>query len=170
MSSAEATVRGIRPEEHAALASVTVVAYQALLGGALSDPYLAELADVAGRAAVAEVLVAVDSKERVLGGVTYLGRPGPLAAIDDPAEAGIRFLAVAPDAQGRGVGAALVAACVQRARSDGKEWLSLQTTGPMTTAQRLYERAGFSREPARDRTVSAGLALLAYRLDLRRPA
>lgn len=169
------TVRTAQPEDYADLAELTVAAYRALLGDALPEPYRAELADVATRAEVALVLVAGERTgghvgehvgEHVVGGVTYLPGPGPLASFTDPREAGIRFLAVAPGAQGRGVGAALVAACVDRAVADGKTRLSLHTTAPMTTAQRLYDRAGFRRDPPHDFTLDSGLVVLAYFVDL----
>jgi hypothetical protein len=37
----------------------------------------------------------------------------------------------------------------------------------MTSAHRLYERAGFRRDPERDELLSGGLQLLAYTLELR---
>lgn len=162
------TVRRVRADEHSALASLTVAAYEAVLVGFMDDGYRAELADVSGRAAESVVLVAVDEDGRLVGGATYLPGPGPLAAFDDPTESAIRFLAVAPGARGRGVGAALVAACVELAREEGKARLSLHTTPQMTAAQRLYERAGFHRDPRRDWEYQPGLLLLAYVLDLRR--
>jgi GNAT superfamily N-acetyltransferase len=160
------TVRDVRPEEHDELGALTVAAYRSLLGDDLDRGYVAELADVAARAPLADVLVAVDSDGTLLGGITYLRGPSPLAEIDRPDEAGLRMLAVAPGAQGRGVGAALVAACVQRAAAAGKRRLLLHTTAPMTTAHRLYRRAGFRRDPDRDRIFASGLHLLAYALDL----
>ena len=161
------TVREVRPQEHEALAALTVAAYRALLGDDLDLEYATELADVAGRAAQAEVLVAVDPADaRLLGGLTYIPGPGPMAWFDGPDEAGIRMLAVAPEAQGRGVGAALVAACMDRARAAGKSRVLLHTTAPMTVAHRLYQRAGFRRQPERDRTLDGGLVLLAYAADL----
>ena len=162
------TVRGVRPDEHSALASLTLSAYEALLGDDMDDGYRVELADVTARAAVSVVLVAVDAGEQLLGGVTYLPGPGPLAPFDDPCEAAIRYLAVAPEAQDRGVGATLITACVERARSEGKARISLHTTAPMTTAQRLYQRAGFRRDPDHDWEIEPGLLLLAYVLDLGR--
>lgn len=161
------TVRKVRPEEHADLATLTVGAYQDLLGDAMDGDYRAELTDVAGRASTADVLVAVDTEGHVLGGVTYLPGPGPLAPFAGADEAVIRYLAVVGAAQGRGVGAALVAACVERARAGGRVRLSLHTTARMTAAQRLYSRAGFRRDPARDRVLESGLMLLGYVLDLR---
>lgn len=163
--SALVTVRAVRPEEYQPLADMTVRAYRALLGDDLDADYVAELADVTGRAAQVDVLVAVDDAGAVLGGIAYIPGPGPLAWFDDPGEVGLRMLAVAPEAQRRGVGAALLAASVQRARAAGKHRILLHTTLPMTTAHRLYERAGFRRDPARDRTYGDGFQLLAYALD-----
>ncbi len=163
---ATVTVREVRPEEHEALGALTVAAYRALLGD-LDLEYASELVDVDTRAAVAEVLVAVDARDqRLLGGITYIPGPGPMAWFDRPDEAGMRMLAVAPEAQGRGVGAALVAACMERARAAGKARMLLHTTAPMTVAHRLYERAGFRRDPGLDRVLDDGLLLLAYAADL----
>ncbi len=160
------TVRHVRPEEHDALAALTVAAYRALLGPEMDAGYTAELADVAGRAALADVLVAVDGEGRIEGGVTYIPGPGPMAWFDGADEAGVRMLAVAPTAQGRGVGAHLVADCVARACAAGKARLLLHTTAPMTAAHRLYQRAGFRRDPGRDEMIGGDLLLLAYVLDL----
>ncbi len=144
-------IREIRPGEHEALGRVTVDAYLQVPGIAEHDDYLAELADVAGRAALVPVLVAVDATDgRVLGGVAYVPGPGPLAESEGPDEAGFRMLAVAPEAQGRGVGRALVEACVARARTAGKRRLVLLTLPTMTAAQALYASLGFEREPSID--------------------
>lgn len=161
-------VRQVRPEEHEALGALTAAAYRALLGDDLDLGYASELVDVDARTAQAEVLVAVDDRDqRLLGGITYIPGPGPMAWFDRPDEAGVRMLAVAPEAQGRGVGAALVAACMERARAAGKTRVLLHTTAAMTVAHRLYERAGFRRDPGHDRTLEGGLLLLAYAADLR---
>lgn len=160
------TVRPLEPDEHQALATLTVAAYRRLLGEDLDGGYVAELADVAGRVALVDVLVAVDDEGRLEGGITYIPGPGPMAWFDQPDEAGMRMLAVDPAAQGRGVGARLVAACIARARSEGKTRLLLHTTSPMTVAHRLYERAGFRRDPDGDQVLPGGLLLLAYALDL----
>ena len=162
------TVRNVRPEELDALATLTVAAYRSLLGPDLGDAYAAELVDVAGRSALVEVLVAVDDAGRLEGGITYIPGPGPLAWFDGPDEAGMRMLAVDPATQGRGAGARLVAACVERAADAGKAHLLLHTTAPMTVAHRIYDRAGFRRDPDRDEVLADGLLLLAYVLDLER--
>ena len=159
-------VRDVRPEEHEALGALTVAAYGALLGEDMDAGYAEELADVAGRAGLVEVLVAVDDDGRLLGGITYIPGPGPMAWFGDPGEAGMRMLAVDPAAQGRGAGAALVAACVERAIAAGKTALLLHTTQPMVAAHRLYGRAGFRRDQSQDEILDGGLLLLGYALDL----
>ncbi len=158
-------VRPVRPEEFDELGRATVEAYRALPGEPLSAAYLEELADVASRAADAEVLVAVVDG-RLVGGVTYVRPPGRYAEFG-PDEAGIRHLAVVPAARGHGVGAALVAACLARARADGFPRVCLFTTPSMATAHRLYERLGFLRRPGRDWVLpESGLQLLCYVLEL----
>jgi len=105
---------------------------------------------VAGRAASADVLVAVEDGT-ALGSVTYVPGPSsPLHEFDDPDAASIRMLAVALGAQGRGVGHALAAACVDRARAAGRHRVVLYSTDPMAIARAMYERMGFVRDAPRD--------------------
>lgn len=161
------TIRDVTAAEHAALGELTVRAYAQLPGRPTSERYAAKLRDVASRARAAEVLVAVSDDGEVLGGVTYVGDPAsPYAEFSEPDEACFRMLAVAPEAQGKGVGPALVEACVERARRDGKRRLTLLTTPNMTTAHRVYERFGFRRVPESDIIAEEGLELRAYALDV----
>ena len=76
----------------------------------------------------------------------------------------IRMLGVAPNAQGRGAGTALVRECVARAGGSRRVVLSTQTVAH--GSHRLYERLGFVREPARDWAPVPGVALLCYVLEL----
>jgi GNAT superfamily N-acetyltransferase len=122
---------------------------------------------VAGRAAGADVLVAVDGDGAVLGGVTYVPDPSsPWAEFEDTDAAGIRMLAVAPEAQGRGVGEALTRACIDRAVAAGRGQVMLHSTDWMTTAHRIYERLGFQRDPSFDRQIDEELWLRGFRLRL----
>jgi ribosomal protein S18 acetylase RimI-like enzyme len=163
-------IRAVRPDEYDEIGEITAQAYlqDGLLAfGDEDDWYLAELKDVAKRAASAQVLVAVD-RDRVLGGVTHVPSPGPLSDVAGPGEAEIRMLAVAHAARGRGVGEALVRACVERARAAGRTAVVLSTQHAMHTAHRLYERLGFVRVPERDWKPIPGddFTLLTYKLTL----
>jgi ribosomal protein S18 acetylase RimI-like enzyme len=59
-------------------------------------------------------------------------------------------IAVVPTFRGQGIGTALLAGLVERARHEGFDALSLSVS-PENPAVRLYERAGFVRVESRDR-------------------
>lgn len=161
-------VRPARPAEFPAVAGLTVAAYEA--DGQLADEsgYATVLADVATRARHGEVLVAVDGVTGVvLGSVTFTLPGGRYAEISRPGEAEFRMLAVAPAAQGRGVGVALVRACVARATAYGCTAVVICVRdGFAVAARRLYTRLGFVREPERDWSPLPGVDLQALRMDL----
>lgn len=158
-------IRPVRDEEHSELADITVAAYLGI--GHVDDEYEPELRDVAGRVAGAEVFVAVDEDGRLLGGVTYVpDRASPYAEFDAEHAAGVRMLAVRPDAQGQGVGEALTLECVQRAIAAGRTELILHSGLTMTAAHRMYEKLGFERDPNLDWWPTPGIELLGYRMHL----
>jgi ribosomal protein S18 acetylase RimI-like enzyme len=158
-------IREARPDEYEAIGGLTVESYIAYPEVAQDPEYVEELRDVAARAAVRPVLVAVDPTG-VLGSAMYISGPGPFAESQDPHEAAFRMLAVAPEARGRGVGEALTRACIDRARADRRARIVLYTLPGMSTAHRLYERLGFRRSPDRDWEYEPGRRLLSYQLDL----
>ena len=159
-------VRPVRPEEHDAAGRLVVAAYRALPGSHMTGGYETELADVARRAAEAEVLVAAGDGA-LAGCVTFVpDHRNPWAEGLRPDEASIRMLAVDPAAQGRGAGCALLDACTDRARALGRGAVFLHSTPWMTAAHHIYERAGFVRVPDRDWTPVPDVPLLAFRLDL----
>ncbi len=160
-------VRAVTAAEHDALGQLTVEAYRAVEPAALDDGYEAELRDVAHRAALAEVLVAVDEAGGLLGGVTFVPGPdSPLAEHDVADAASIRMLAVDPRQEGRGVGRALSVACLERAAAAGRRAVVLHSTPAMRRAHGLYGSLGFERSPELDWPVTPDLTLLGYRLDL----
>ena len=160
-------MRAARPDELAEVGDVTVAAYRAA-GMAVGD-YADELADTTSRVAAAKLLVAVESTgpdHRVLGTITYCPAGSAYRELARADEAEFRMLAVRPDAQGRGIGRALTAACVDRARAEGFRALVLSTPAGATAPHRLYESMGFVRESDRDWSPVAGVDLIAYSLAL----
>ncbi|MFF6775962.1 GNAT family N-acetyltransferase [Streptomyces sp. NPDC012637] len=166
-------IREVRPEEYEALGEITGRVYLAdgfLIHGE-DDWYFGHLKNVAGRAEVADVLVAVDETAgTVLGGVTFVPAPGVMGDRATTGETEIRMLAVDHSARGRGIGEALVRACADRARAvPGCVRIVLSTQPEMRTAHRIYERLGFHRAPERDWSPIPDrpeFTLLCYTLEL----
>ncbi|HEU5325963.1 MAG TPA: GNAT family N-acetyltransferase [Candidatus Limnocylindria bacterium] len=158
-----ARIRPIRPDEHDAVADLTVRAYRARFED-LGD-YEGVLRRVGHRASRGTVLVAVMAGQLV-GTVTYVRGPGPYAEGDDPDAAWIRMLAVAPEQQGRGLGRALTIACIERARADGRRRIALHTGDTQLAAQRIYAGLGFVRRPALDELVDDEFWLRGWVLEL----
>jgi ribosomal protein S18 acetylase RimI-like enzyme len=163
-------IREVRPEEYEEAGRVTADAYREYARGEDWAEYLKELSDVADRAQRTMVLVAVEDG-RVLATLTLeLDRRVAEGAEHleadrlPPHEAHIRMLGVVPEAQGRGIGRALMDESIRIAREHGKTLLTLNTTERMHVAQQMYERMGFRRMP--DWRVDESFTLLSYQLDL----
>lgn len=116
----------------------------------VADGYRAELAEVADLVGTPAEVFVLAAADRLLGTVTFL----PDASDDAHPWPGrgsvLRFLAVMPDARGRGVGEELVSFCIERARARGAQYLGLHTAPMMSAARRLYERMGFVRDSTLD--------------------
>jgi len=157
-------IRCVEADEHQAAGELVVDAYRSL-GDSGDSFYESELRDIAGRVESGLVLVAlVDGV--LVGCVTVSFGATALSEVDDPYAATIRMLGVASTARGRGVGEALVRRCIEKAHEHGCARVRLDTRTSMTSAQRLYERLGFRRDPAHDWSPAPGIQLLAYVADL----
>ncbi|GIG58208.1 N-acetyltransferase [Longispora fulva] len=162
-------VRLAGPADMTAIGAITVAAY--VHGGQVSGDgsgYELALADAAGRAAGADLLVAVDDDDTVLGAVTFCVHGQRYAELTRPGEAEFRMLAVDRAAQGRGVGEALVRACLDRAVGLGCTAMVLCTRDESVAlpARRLYTKMGFVRTPELDWSPVTGVTLDAWRLEL----
>lgn len=174
-------VRLARPAEYAATGQVAETGYavDGLLertDGTQDDDYRHQLLDAAARAAEAELLVAVDTDPvagpgdpdpGVIGTVTWcpLGSPWRQLAREDH-QGEFRMLAVAPAGRRRGVGRALVEACLDRARAVGMTEVVLSSLPTMNHAHALYRSHGFVRVPELDFSPVAGVDLWGFRLGL----
>lgn len=152
-------IREATGDEHDEIGRVTADAYRGLVR---DETYLARIADVAERAHRTEILIAAENG-RILGSLT-LELTTRVNADDDPLEAHrahIRMLGVAADAQGKGVGTALMREAERRAVAEGKREMTLHTTQRMTAAQALYEQLGYERMS--EEVFPDGFVLLGYR-------
>ncbi len=158
------TVRDAQPAEFAAIGELRVGAYAA--GSFLSDASnYGETLRTLGTDGTGQILSAV-ADGRLLGTVMLQLPPHAGQVVRDPGEAEVRALAVAPEAQGRGVGRALLRAVIERAAGLGVRQLVLSTQSGMDAARHLYTSVGFGRLPDRDWSPAPGFTLLAYGLAL----
>ncbi|WP_462410116.1 GNAT family N-acetyltransferase [Neobacillus sp. Marseille-QA0830] len=115
-------------------------------------------------------LIVARIQEKIVGSVvlfpaeTNAYEEGYIGELDYPE---IRMLAVAPDAQGKGVASALIRECIKRAESKGYSAIGLHTGEYMKNAISLYERFGFERLPQLDfEPADDGIVVRAYQLKL----
>lgn len=158
-------LRRARAEEYAAVGAVTLAAYEPFLTDA-EDHYREQLADVGRRDREAEVWVAAADDGGILGNVTICPSGSSWREISRDDEGELRMLAVAPQAQGRGVGLALAELVVARFRTEGAGAIALSSLASMNGAHRIYDRLGFHRVPERDWSPAPGVHLLAFRKEL----
>jgi len=156
-------IRPARADEVEAIGELTVAAYAEWLVGE-RDPYEDHLRNAEARLHEAELFVAVEEDDqRLLGTVTTCPQGSPWREVALADEGEFRMLGVAPEARGRGVGAALTRFCLDRFREAGAAAIVLSTLPEMTGAQRIYTRLGFVRTPDRDWRPYPDTRLITYR-------
>jgi len=167
----EIDVRVAREEEYAAAGALTVAGYDAdgyleKPDGTYDEGYAEWIGNAAQRARESVLLVAVDGDE-LLGTVTWCPPGSPVRELATQAHQGeFRTLSVSPDARRRGVGRALVAGCIDRAREAGLTEIIICSLTRMTPAHDLYLSFGFVRRPELDWSPTEGVELLAFSLTL----
>ena len=158
-------VREARESELDEVGAVTATVYD----GLVSPEYLTIVRDARSRwdsAATTTFVALDDGTEGLLGAVVYAAPGSPWRNLGEGEECEIRMLGVLAAARDRGVGEALVRACIARAKAQGSPRVVLCTEPEMQAAQRLYARLGFERVPRRDWSVRPGSTLMSYAMEL----
>ena len=173
---AELSIRDARTEELETVSAVLAAAYAEYIPPdetltpeerAGWDGYRRNIADVWSRVSISSTIVA-ERDGRVVGSVNYYA-PGQADSLDGAWPEGwasIRLLGVPPEARGTGIGRALMAECLRRARADGATTMGLHTTRLMDVARAMYVRLGFKRVPAYDFHPAPDFTVEAFQLDL----
>ena len=136
------TLRPVRPADDGAVAAIirTVMPEFGARGPgfAINDPEVDAMS--AAYPAPRAIYLVLEVDGVVVGG----GGVGPLAGADE-GTCELRTMYFLPAARGLGAGKALLARCIEEARSRGYRRMYLETLTGMDTAQRLYERFGFRK-------------------------
>ncbi len=166
-------IRDLQASEHVPLGQLLVRVYACLAGfpSPQEQPGYYEMLANIGRFTekpATRVLVAL-ANGGLVGGVVYFGDMAQYGSGGSATQvknaAGIRLLAVDPDARGLGVGKALTDACIEAARAQGVAEVVLHTTKAMQVAWAMYERIGFVRSPDLD-FLQGELPVFGFRLAL----
>jgi GNAT superfamily N-acetyltransferase len=164
----DVTVRDAAPGEYAEVGELTVEAYreyEADIPGEFWAWYEADLRDIAGKAERSTILVAEVGGR--LAGCVALSAPGTPDRAWPGDWASIRALAVSPAYRRRGVGRALMDACVARARAWGATAVGLNSVAFMRAAVAMYEEMGLVHLPEYEHTGrQSGTLVYAFGLEL----
>lgn len=136
MSSAQVTIRDIRPEDAGEVLTIQRAAFvqEALIYGTPHLPPLTQTLEEL-EAELAENLGCVAVREHRLVGAVRARRDGELLLIGR--------LTIAPDQQGEGIGSQLLAAAERRGKDAGARRAELFTGSLSEANLRLYEREGY---------------------------
>lgn len=162
------SVRDARASELGQIAQLVLDAYQEYQAHFPPDTwerYSQNIMDVRSRLDVSELIVAEHAGE-VVGSVTLYPNVANAEQGWPAGWAGVRLLAVHPDARGQGIGRVLMDECLRRARRRRSVAVGLHTSDIMRVARGLYERMGFVRVPEFDFRTGSDWNVMAYRLDL----
>ena len=120
---------------------------------------LAGLSRTSALSSSGEIIVA-EYQDRLAGAVAYFGPNVGKAAFFNQSWPVIRMLVVDPAFRGKGLGRALSAECIERAKRDGSEIIALHTSPIMTVALPMYLKMGFVK--AYDAPPIFGVAYAVY--------
>lgn len=121
------------------------------VGGGFTEPAIAEsMFRAANVKARGQLFAALDERGTLAGLVVAVPGGSPASRLAVPGESELHLLCVRTAERSRGTGYALVQAAIDAARGFGATRMILWTQLTMESAQRLYVRHGFARDPTRD--------------------
>lgn len=149
----DVSIRTAQPSEYAQIGQLMVKAYSGLEGFITPAEHpayynmMANIGDLTARPGT-EIIAAIFA-DRIVGAVVYFnnmenyGSGG--TATKEKDSAGFRFLAVADEARGQGIGKLLTLECIRKTKEQNLKQLIIHTTLAMQNAWKMYERIGFKR-------------------------
>jgi GNAT superfamily N-acetyltransferase len=168
-------IRNATPAEYADIGKLMVHAYSNLSGFLKPDEHpayynlLENIGEITKKTGT-ELLAAVSSQNVILGAVVYFddmqqyGSGG--TATRENNSSGFRFLAVADEARGNGIGKLLTQACLSKAKDHDRKQVIIHTTMAMQTAWKMYEQIGFKRSEDLD-FMQGELKVFGFRYSLK---
>jgi GNAT superfamily N-acetyltransferase len=154
MESQQHQIRNAKPNEYTELGKLIVHVYSQLEGFPKEDEqpnYYKMLANIGEltNSPETELLVAVSSENKIVGGVVYFGDmkyygSGGTATNEQNAS-GFRLLAVDTLTRGYGIGKLLTNECIRKAVESKRSQVIIHSTKAMQIAWKMYENMGFKR-------------------------
>lgn len=167
-------VREAKPEEFIEVGKLMVRVYSDLEGfpkETEQPDYYKMLRNVGifTKKPMTKLLVALSENSDIKGAVVYFGDmqfygSGGTATHEKNA-GGFRLLAVAPEAQGNGLGKLLTNNCIKQAKVEKLDQVIIHTTKAMKIAWKMYENIGFKRSLDLD-FMQGELPVFGFRLHL----
>ncbi|KIC01061.1 acetyltransferase [Flavobacterium sp. JRM] len=172
MNNQEYTIRNAKANEFEEIGKLMVLVYSQLEGFPKESEQpnyykmLANIGDLTTNPET-ELLVAVSSDNKIVGGVVYFGDiqyygSGGIAT-KEKNTSGFRLLAVDPITRDQGIGKLLINDCIQKAKDKKQHQLIIHSTKAMQTAWKMYERLGFIRSEDLD-FMQGELPVFGFRL------
>ena len=147
-------IRNALPSEYPSIGQLMVHAYSNLPGFLTPESHpayyhlLANIGEIVKKPGV-EIITAHSHEKKLLGAVVYFNHMQQYGsggtATQEKNASGFRFLAVADDARGKGIGKLLTRECIRKAKEDGNRQVIIHTTNAMKNAWAMYEKIGFKR-------------------------
>ncbi|MCD0475427.1 GNAT family N-acetyltransferase [Flavobacterium sp. EDS] len=172
MTNQEHTIRNAKANEFEEIGKLMVLVYSQLEGFPKESEQpnyykmLANIGDLTTNPDT-ELLVAVTSDDKIVGGVVYFGDmqyygSGGIAT-KEKNTSGFRLLAVNPMNREQGIGKLLIKDCIEKAKEKKQQQLIIHSTMAMQTAWKMYERLGFKRSEDLD-FMQGELPVFGFRL------